>query len=51
MFVALFVVGYLRKTTLVPGATIAATRAASQFVSRMHPCDSVFAMRDGSGVP
>ena len=40
-----------RNSTFVPGATSAATRNASQLVSRTQPCDSVWPIREGSGVP
>ena len=38
-------------TTRVPGLTSAASRIASQFVSRTQPCDSVRPICDGSGDP
>jgi len=40
-----------RNFTGVPGLTSAATRAASQLVSRTHPCDCVRPTVPGSGVP
>ena len=39
------------KITGVPVLTSDASRAASQFVNRTHPCDSVWPMLPGSGVP
>src|SRR5579863_5918736 len=42
---------YSSRITGVPGATILASSAASQFVSRTHPWDSAWPTNDGSGVP
>ena len=39
------------KVTRVPFFTIFESSSASQLVSRTHPCDSVLAMSEGSGVP
>jgi hypothetical protein len=35
----------------VPAFTMPANSNASQFVSRMHPCEVVCPIMDGSGVP
>ena len=35
----------------VPAATMSASSVTSQLVRRMHPCDSVLPMAEGSGVP
>jgi hypothetical protein len=43
--------GHDVNTTLVPGETSAASRNASQFVNRTHPCDCVRPICDGSGEP
>ena len=39
------------KITFVPGRTIEASFSASQLVSRTQPCDVVFPIVEGSGVP
>src|SRR5260370_30914390 len=44
-------IDYSFKMAGMPGFTMSASLAASQFVRRMHPCDCVYPMCEGSGVP
>ena len=42
---------YSSKIVRVPRLTMCDRSSASQLVSRMQPCDSVWPIRPGSGVP
>lgn len=46
-----FAMVYSVRDAGVPGLTIDASSTASQFVSRIHPCDVVWPIVEGSGVP
>ena len=46
-----FAAAYFWRMAGKPGETSCASSAASQFVSRMQPWDSVLPMDEGSGVP